>query len=87
MNKVLFQAIKRRRVAEVRSALAVARAQLDDIDFLQAKVWFPAALEDMNAYQAAWAKRPAHMNDHGITLRFLDRRAPEPAPGLVSAVG
>ena len=37
MNETLFKAIKRRRVSEVRAALAVARAQLDDMDFLQAK--------------------------------------------------
>lgn len=90
MNETLFKAIKRRRVSEVRAALAVARTQLDDMDFLQAKVWFPAALEDMNAYCLAWPKRPAHMNDHGIKLRFLARRAaldPGHAPELASAAG
>lgn len=87
MNEVLFRAIKRRRVSEVRAALTIARAQLDDIDFLQAKVWFPAALEDMNAYCRAWSKRPAHMNDGVPMPRFLARRALERAPELASAAG
>jgi hypothetical protein len=62
MNEILYKAIRRRRISEVREALKVSWDQLSDIDFLNAQVWFPAAKEDMVRYSLAWRDRPAYMN-------------------------
>jgi hypothetical protein len=71
----------------VREALAIARAQLDDIDFLQAKVWFPAALPDMNTYCLGWRKRPDYMNDRPMRRDLVPGLVRARAPELASAAG
>lgn len=92
MNELLFKALKRRRISEVRSVLETARTQLTDRDYFHARTWFPVAIDDMNKYCLAWPKRPASMNDLSanqvdIMQRALARaRAPAPnVPGRLSA--